>query len=159
MLLHELSAPGVDLLVDVDLHWADVAAAAVERRSKGQIAVFARVERRIDDEANGAGISGSVAEAAAAPVNRTGVHAGPTADTFERCPELRHPQALGPAVIHQHDVHLAAVAGPAEMRGVLRDGRTQRAAREEAYEHCEMLEARDDLLDSDRGNVQLGHVR
>src|SRR5208283_4127358 len=39
VLLHELSAPGIDLLVDVDLHRADVGAAAVESRRERQVAV------------------------------------------------------------------------------------------------------------------------
>src|SRR4029077_4350870 len=44
--LHELAPPGVDLLVDVDLDRADVAAAAIERRGKRQVAVLVCVEGR-----------------------------------------------------------------------------------------------------------------
>src|SRR5712675_2159256 len=40
MLLHENTPPGIDLLVNVDLHRADIGAAAVERRSEWQVAVF-----------------------------------------------------------------------------------------------------------------------
>jgi len=43
--LHELSAPAKDLLVDVDLDRADVAAAAVQGRGERQIAVFVRSGR------------------------------------------------------------------------------------------------------------------
>src|SRR5580704_8098954 len=59
--LHEFTPPGVDLLVNVDLHRTDIAAASIKRGGEGQIAVFARVERRIDDEADGTGIVGAVA--------------------------------------------------------------------------------------------------
>ncbi len=59
--LHELTPPSVDLLVNVNLHRTDIGAAAVERRGEGQVAVFARVECRIDDETNGTGICGAVA--------------------------------------------------------------------------------------------------
>ena len=108
MPLDEHPAPGIDLLVDVDLDRADIGAAAVERRSEGQVAVFPRVEGRVDDQADRAGIGGAVAEAAAAPIDRAGVHAGAAADAFERGPELLHAQALGAAVVDQHDMHLAA---------------------------------------------------
>src|SRR5271163_945662 len=45
---HELLAPGVDLLVDVDLDGAYIAAAAIERRRERQVAVFMRIEGRVD---------------------------------------------------------------------------------------------------------------
>src|SRR5258706_14478742 len=61
VLLHELPPPGIDLLVDIDLHRADVAAAAVQRRGEGQVAVLTRVEGRIDDEADGTRVGGAVA--------------------------------------------------------------------------------------------------
>src|SRR6516164_4855963 len=111
----------IDLLVDVDLDRTDIAAAAVQCRSERQVAVFALVEGRVDDQTDRARIGGTVAEAAAAPVDRAGVYAGAAADAFERGPELRHAEALGPAVVDQHDVHLAACPRPAEMRSVLRD--------------------------------------
>ena len=66
MPLHEHAPPRIDLLVDVDLDRADIAAAAVERGGKWQVAVLPRVEGRIDDEADRPGISGPVAQAAAA---------------------------------------------------------------------------------------------
>src|SRR6478609_5518947 len=47
--------PLVDLLVDVDLDRADTRAATVQGRSKGQRAVFAQVEGRVDDYADGSG--------------------------------------------------------------------------------------------------------
>src|SRR5271166_1840341 len=52
---HDLP-PFVDLIVDVDLHRADIGAAAVERRGIGQIAVFTDVEGRVDDDADRTGI-------------------------------------------------------------------------------------------------------
>src|SRR5499427_5374247 len=141
--LDEYSSPRIDLLVDIDLDRADIAAAAVQCRSKRQVAVFALVEGRIDDQPDRAGIGSTVAEAAAAPVDRAGVHAGAAADAFERGPELLHTQTFGAAVIDEHDVHLAAGARPAEMRGVLRDRRAERAARQQAHEHRQMLQAWD----------------
>src|SRR6202040_2655595 len=62
--LHEYAPPRIDLLVDVNLHRADIAAAAVERGGKWQVAVLPRVEGRIDDKADWAGISGPVAQTA-----------------------------------------------------------------------------------------------
>src|SRR3979490_1265417 len=73
MLLHENTPPRIDLLVYVDLHRADIGAPAVKRRSEWQVAVFPRVEGRIDDEADRAGIGGAVAQAPAAPIARTRV--------------------------------------------------------------------------------------
>src|SRR6266404_1075869 len=99
MPLHERAPPRVDLLVDIDLHRTDIGAAAVERRGEWQVAVFPRVERRIDDEADRAGIGGAIAQAAAAAVDRAGVHAGAAADTLEGRSELRHAQALGSTVV------------------------------------------------------------
>jgi len=55
-------------------------------------------------------------------------------------------------------MHLAAGPGPTEMRRVLGYRRAQRAARQEADEHRQMLEAGDGLLDADRGDMQLRHV-
>src|ERR1700730_2175502 len=126
--LHEHAPPRIDLLVDVDLNGADVAAAAIQGRSEGQVAILPRVEGRIYDEADWAGISGPVAQAAAAAVDRAGVHAGAAADAFQRRPELLHAQSLGPAVVHQHHVHLAARPRAAEVRGVLGYWRAEGAA-------------------------------
>src|SRR6516164_176824 len=89
----------IDLLVDVDLDRTDIAAAAVQCRSERQIAVFSLVEGRVDDQADRTRVGGAIAEAAAAPIDRTGVHAGATADAFERGPELLEAQSLGPAVV------------------------------------------------------------
>src|ERR1700692_734430 len=66
MLLHENTPPRIDLLVDVDLHRADIGATAVERRSEWQVAVFPRVKGRIDDEPDRTGVGGAVAQATAA---------------------------------------------------------------------------------------------
>src|SRR6516162_5175622 len=117
----EHPTPRIDMLVDVDLDRTDIAAAAVQCRSKRQVAEFALVEGRIDDQTDGARIGGTVAEAAAAAVDRAGIHAGAAADAFKRGPELLHPQTLGPAVVHQHDMHLPAFPRPPEMRRILRD--------------------------------------
>src|SRR5215467_8329031 len=57
VLLDEYPSPRIDLLVDIDLDRADVAAAAVQCRSKRQVAVFTLVEGRVDDQPNRAGIS------------------------------------------------------------------------------------------------------
>src|SRR5208282_2493620 len=154
---HDL-APFVDLIVDVDLYRADVGAAAVERRGVGQIAVFANIESRINDDPDRAGIGRAIAQAAAAAVDRAGVHAGAAANAFERIPEVLHAQALRSSVVDQHDVQLGARPRRAEMRGVLRDRRAQRASRQHADEDGKVLEFRNDLLDADAGNVQLGHV-
>jgi len=56
-------APLVDLLVDVDLHRADTGAAPVERRCERQRAVFAQVERRIDDDTDRPRVSRAIAQA------------------------------------------------------------------------------------------------
>src|ERR1022692_5068209 len=61
-------APFVDLLVNVDLHRANAGAAPVERRGKWQRAVLAKVERRVDDDADRSRIGRAVAQAPAAPV-------------------------------------------------------------------------------------------
>ncbi len=58
-------------------------------------------------------------------------------------PEVGHAQPFGAAVVDQHDVHLGAGARRAEVRGVLRDRRAQRAAREHPHEDAEILDARD----------------
>ncbi len=55
-------------------------------------------------------------------------------------------------------MHLAARPGPAEVRGVLRYRRAEGAARQQADEHRQVLQARDDLFDADRGDVQLWHI-
>src|SRR3979490_1787880 len=128
MPLHELAPPGIDLLVDIDLYRAHISAAAIERRCERQVAVFSGVERRIDDQADRAGVGGPVTQATAAPVNWTGVHAGAAANTFERSPELAHAEAFGTPVIHEHDVHLPARPRTAEVRRVLGHGGTERAA-------------------------------
>src|SRR5271154_3576057 len=49
---HKFPAPGVDLLVDVDLDRADIGAAAIEARSEWQVVVFVSIEGRIDDQTN-----------------------------------------------------------------------------------------------------------
>src|SRR5882757_3365368 len=128
MPLHELAPPGIDLLVDIDLHRAHIGAAAIERGCKRQVAVFSGVERRIDDETDRAGVGGPVTQATAAAVNRAGIHAGAAANTFERGPELAHAEALGTPVIHEHDVHLPTGPRAAEVRRVLSHGGTERAA-------------------------------
>src|SRR5258706_5176704 len=123
MPLHKLPPPPVNLLVNVDLNRTDVGAAAVERRREGQVAVFVCVEGWVDDKADWAGIGGAVAQPPAAPVNWAGVHAGSAADALERCPELRHAETPGAAVVDQHNMHLATVTWPPEMRRVLRNRR------------------------------------
>src|ERR1700739_1632103 len=116
MALHEFLPPRVDLLVDVDLDRTDVAAAAVERRRERQVAVFVRIEGRIDDQADRARISCPVAQATAAAIDRAGVHAGAATDAFERGPELLKSETRRAAVVHQHHMHFAAPARTAEMR-------------------------------------------
>src|SRR5215469_1790942 len=119
--LDEYSSPRIDLLVDVDLNRADIAAAAVQCRSKRQVAVFALVEGRIDDQTDRPGIGGAITEAAAAPVDWAGVHTGAAPDTFKRRPELLHSEALGATIVDQHHVHFAARTRGAKVRSVLRD--------------------------------------
>jgi hypothetical protein len=117
------------------------------------------VEGRIDDQADRARIGGAVAELPASTVDWTGVHAGAAANAFQRRPELFHAKPCRPTIVDQHDVHLAAVAGPPKVRGVLGYQRAEGAARQHADEHRQVLKPRDDLLDADRGDVQLRHVR
>src|ERR1700676_1313574 len=119
MLLHENTPPRIDLLVNVDLHRADIGATAVQRRSEWQVAVFPRVEGRIDNETDRAGIGGAIAQAAAAPIDWTGVHAGAAADAFQGRPEFLQAQTLGPAIVHEHHMHLATRPRSAKMGGVL----------------------------------------
>src|SRR5690242_13931356 len=111
--------------MDIDLYRANIAAAAVQRGGERQVAVFARVEGRVDDKPDGTGISGAVAQAAAAAIDRAGVHAGAAADAFERGPEFLQPQPFRPAVIDEHEMHFAAGPWAAEMRGVLGHRRAQ----------------------------------
>src|SRR6516164_4267454 len=68
-IVHDL-APGIDLLVDVDLHRADVGAAAVDRRGERELAVTAHVGRGHGDQADRAHVGRAVGQAAAAPVDR-----------------------------------------------------------------------------------------
>src|ERR1700686_3046704 len=61
VLAHQNLAPGVNLLVNIDLHRTDVGATAVQRGCERQVAVFARVECRTDDQPDRSGIGGPVA--------------------------------------------------------------------------------------------------
>src|SRR6185295_17624640 len=56
-------APFVDLLVNIDLHRANAGAAAIERRGKRPRAVFAQIERGVDDDADRSRIGRTVAQA------------------------------------------------------------------------------------------------
>ena len=69
----------------------------------------------------GPGIGRPVAQPAGTPVHRAGVHAGSAADAFQRGPELLHAEPLGAAIVDKHDMHFAALARAAEVRGVLGD--------------------------------------
>lgn len=48
--------------------------------------------------------------------------------------------------------------GRAEMRGVLRNRRAQRAARQHADKHAQIALARDQFLDADAGDMQRRHI-
>src|SRR5262249_57482876 len=131
----EVGEERVELVVDVELDRADIAEGAVERGSKRQVAVFVPVERRIDDEADRTGISGAIAQSAAAPIDRAGIHAGSATDAFERGPELGQAEALGTAVVVPHEVHLAALERSEKMRGIFSVRRAQIAARKTTPEY------------------------
>src|SRR6516225_5585022 len=124
MPLDKYPPPRIDLLVDIDFHRADIAATPVQCRSEGQVAVFSLVEGRIDDQADRAGVSGAVAEATAAAVDRTGVHTGATADAFKRGPELLHAEALRAAIFNRPNMHPPPSPRPVETGGVWPTGQS-----------------------------------
>src|SRR3954452_17171103 len=119
VLIYENPPPRIDLLVDVDLHRADIGATAVKRRSEWQVAVFPGVEGRIDDETDRTGIGGAVAQPPAAAIDRTRVHTGAATDALQGRPELLQAEALRSAVVNEHHMHLATRPRSAEMRGIL----------------------------------------
>src|ERR1022692_255412 len=82
MALGDDLAPFIDLFVNVDPYRTDTGATAVERRSKGKCAVFAQIERRIDDDADRPRVRRAIAETAAASIHRAGIHARAAADAF-----------------------------------------------------------------------------
>src|SRR3984957_16395854 len=88
MLLHQLAPPRIDLLVNIDFHGANVRTTPVQRRGEGQVAELSHIERRVDYESDGSRVSGAVTQAATAPIDRAGIHAGTAADAFERGPKL-----------------------------------------------------------------------
>src|SRR5206468_3096630 len=105
------------------LDWADIGAAAVEGGSEREVAVFADIESRIDDDADRTRVGRAIAQPSASAVDRAGIHARSTPDAFERIPEIAHAEALRAPIVDQHDVKLAALARRAEVRGVLCDRR------------------------------------
>ena len=134
-------------------------AAAVERGSEWQVAVFSRVEGRIDDQADRPGIGRAVAQPSAAPIDRAGVHAGAAADAFKRGPELRPCRGAAERPLSTSTTCISPpLSGPRKCEvywvigepSALRDNRRMNTAK--------MLQPRDDLLDADRGDMQLRHV-
>ena len=75
------------------------------------------------DDSDRSHVGRAVAEATAAPVDGTRVHARGATDALQRTPEAAHPpESLRSTVVDEHDVHIAAsTLGPAEVGGVLGD--------------------------------------
>jgi hypothetical protein len=115
--------PFVDLLVNVDLDRADVGAACIQRRSEWEVAVFADIERGIDDDADRTRVGRAIAQPSAAAVDRTGIHARSTPDAFQRIPEIAHAEAFRASIVDEHDMELAAIAWCSKVRSVLCDRR------------------------------------
>src|SRR6202163_3053790 len=64
MFTNQNFAPGVNLLVNIDFHRTDVGATAVQCGCERQVAIFPRVERRIDDQPDRSRIGSPVAQPA-----------------------------------------------------------------------------------------------
>src|SRR5258708_34298011 len=108
-LLHPLW-PCIDLHMNVDLHGTEVRATAIQSRGKREFTVTADVESRHHDDSDRAHVRRAVAKAAAATVDRTGVHAGGTPDALERWPELLHSKTRRAAIVYQADVHFTVLS-------------------------------------------------
>src|SRR5258708_25178185 len=99
-LLHHLS-PCIDLLMNVDLHWTDVRATAIQSRGKREFTVTADVESRHHDDSHKAHVRRALAKAAPGTGDRTGGHAGGTPEALERWPELLHSKARRAAIVYR----------------------------------------------------------
>jgi hypothetical protein len=59
------------------------------------------------------------------------------------------PEPFAADVVDENNVHLTAGPGGTEVRGVLRDGRAEGTAREQADEDAKVLDVGYELLDAD----------
>jgi hypothetical protein len=82
LILHHLP-PGIDLIMDVDFHGANVRATAIQGRGKWQLTVTLDVEGWHHDDPDRTHIGRAVAEPTTPTIDGTGVHAGSTSDALE----------------------------------------------------------------------------
>src|SRR4029077_11916139 len=127
MLLVHHRAPGIDLLVNIDLYRAHVGTASVQGRRERQFAIAANVKGRHRNKAYWPHVCGPITKTAAAAKDGTSVHASSAPNAFQRRPELFHAKPRRAAVVHDHNVHLAAFARAPEVRSVLGDWHSRRA--------------------------------
>src|SRR5690606_33106497 len=92
---------------DRDLHRADFATSAAQRRGAGVVRYLVQADHvRGDDLADGAWVDLAVGVTANAGVHRAMVHAGAAADAVERLAQLAVGEGLAAAVVQQDQVHL-----------------------------------------------------
>ena len=104
-----------ELVRDVDLHRADLAARPAQRRGERQLARLLQAQQvRREDRADGAGIDPAVGPAAHAAVDRAVVQARPAADAMQRRPGGPILEHVAPPVVQQNDVQLSARRGPVD---------------------------------------------
>src|SRR5581483_8508108 len=150
----QLAPPGEKLVVQIDVHRADVAARAAEGGRERQAGVLRRIRMRRQRGSDGPRHRHPVAVPAAAPVHRAGIQARAAADALEGGAEFAAAEDLAAPAIDDDDVQLARGPGAVEVRGIRGDRLPRRGAREEPEEDRQLARARHDLLDPHAGDVQ-----
>ena len=101
-----------ELLMQIDLHRANVAARSAQAARERQAFVFVRFAGGVDNRADRAADGDAVAVAAAAAIDGAGVEAGAAANAIERAAEIGAAEQFAAAIVDEHDVQLAAGRGP-----------------------------------------------
>ena len=170
----ELSAPGEKLMMKRNPNRADVATRPAEATGMRKFYVSRGVEVRRQDGTDRSWDRGPIAVSAASPVDRACVETGATADASQGLAKCRSSQKLTSPVVDDHDVKFLRVlrcvmfclgrfAGRGtrsmEMGCVGRDRLAGDGAREQAQKGGEVALLRNDLLETDAGDMQAGQRR
>src|ERR1700754_5104658 len=83
-----------------------------------QLTVFGLVKCRVQDDADGPGISGAVSQTSATAIDRASVHTCAAPDAFQGMPKLLHAKPAAAPVVRQHDMHFAIFSGALKMAGI-----------------------------------------
>ena len=104
-----------------------------------QAVVLGRIAGRRQDRADRPGHRRFVAVAAAAAIDRAGVHARAAANAVERAAEFVAAQDFAAAVVDQHDVHFAARPRAVKVRRIRRDRLAGRRTGQQPQEHAQVV--------------------